>query len=180
MNKKLITLTIFTIILSLFTGCFNSANPKDQKKNLELDGAPSWVLNPVYKNAIALSVHSTLRSTNSFDITKKEAYKNASNKLNNILERKIIASIKPLVPKDDTIDIVKISKEITKHTLLRAKVIKLFQSKTGTIYILYTLEFSVIANEIDHYLRALNNIPFYQNFLMAKGDGSLEIKLQNN
>ena len=74
------------------------------------------------------------------------------------------------------------SSQITKNIINKAKIVKLFQAKSGTIFVLNTLKISLIMDEMDKYLATSfsNDTNLYQNFLIAKGDGSLSIKLKNN
>ena len=181
MNKILITSLITTILVStIFVGCGQKTTVQQTQK-VEVEQFPSWIDSPSYEDSIAITVSSTKNATTSFNTTRDEAYKNAKNELDINLKIKISTTIKSLSTKNASIeDIDSAAKQITKNIIDRAKIVKLFQSKTGTIYVLNTIKISLITNEMDKFLSTSSNTKLYQNFLMAKSDGSLDIKLQNN
>ena len=172
---KIIVLITATFLLS---GCFNTTQVQKQNSNKVQEIIPKWIDTPYKKNTI-VSVASAPKQS-SFKTTKKLAYANAKKQLQIVLQQKVSLSIQPLLPKENNLDLQKFTNTIVKDTIKKAKIIKLFETANGTIFVLNTVKISFIIESIQTNIQASHNTQLYQNFLMAKGDGSLELQLQNN
>lgn len=193
MRKTTLASVVIGLVASIvFLGCSGvSRAPEAEIAPVinELDGAPAWVVSPSFENQIVATGNSVNSDNNDFRIKRDEAINNAKSNLSEELNRKItniIKSLKSTTSADELQSanetIEDAAKKITFSTMDSSKVVKLWKSQTGNIYVLITIKISIVKDEMEKLISNSfkNDEEIYQNFIMAKSNGTIDIELKNS
>ncbi len=185
-KNRFLSLTITILISTFFFGCswFDSSTQEiESSKKHELDGAPIWVTSFTQENTTSHTGASVKTEKNNFNSQKNEASKNAKASL----KEEITIKIEKLLNSFDTdkkISTQEMSKVLNKiviSSMKYVKVTKLWKSNSQTIYVLAVVNIKDIKNEMEKIInqsfKSTQNI--YQNFTLAKSNGSIDISLKN-
>ena len=186
-KKNILFISIFTIIFSSCSQPQHITVKKytvtPQKKEL-----PSWIkLSYIQDNLSASGKYinnSSISFINQRDNAIKDAQKNLYTQINSKLI-KTLNSYKTTTISNNTKNsyldnqIKEVVTKISENIIKKAKVLKLYKSEENTIYVLISVQIDYIKDEMEKIIsQSFNtNKEIYQNFIMAKSDGSIDTNL---
>lgn len=191
--KKILLST--AIIGTLFiSGCSTTNDPvKEQAKqaegyvDMELQGAPKWVMMPFVEGNIAEVGSAPRNAGNDVAFQRDEAMANARDNLAKQINTKVSNMFKSFKAatgsgKDSTFDksSESISKQIASETLRGSVQKDVWYSKSGTMYVLVAIDTKSITAQMEESVKTSfgNDQALYQKFLASKAQGELDAELQ--
>ena len=177
-------ISIIGISLLLFSGCANKEAVKKVNR-CEIDGAnaPEWVCNGGNIKGMITGVGSAEASPLGFNFQRTEAIAAARDEI----ARKISIKVKNIfkrfesttgLKKDLTAEkaIENVSKQIANETLRNSKLLKLWKSPNGTIYVLVGMPKDEVTNSIKTSIESKKAL--YQKFLAKKAWENLDKEIE--
>ena len=151
----------------------------------EFDGAPAWVQNPKADGKIAEMGSAPKNAMNNFGFQRELAMANARNNLAKKLSVKVKSMFKTFSSQTSanggTFDMTaeSVSKQITKQSLNGSGQEAIWTSRSGTVYVLMTLDAKSVAGLMEQQAKSAygNDAAAYQKFQAAKAQGELSKEL---
>jgi hypothetical protein len=178
--KYIVSLMALTLFL---VGC---GGPNRGYVNPEFDGAPNWVHNPTIKGKIAEMGSAPANKMNNFGFQRELAMANARTNLAKKLNVKVNCMFKTYTSAtsanggtmDSTAESV--TKQITKQSLRGTSQEAAWTSKSGTLYILMTIDTKSVAGLMEQNAKSAygSDHAAYQKFQAAKAQGELDKALE--
>jgi hypothetical protein len=173
--------------LSLILGGCGSSQP-EVYVNPELVGAPAWVQIPQVEGKIAEMGSAPTNKMNNFSFQRELAMSNARTNLAKRLEIKVKSMFKTFSSQTSansgTFDMTaeSVSKQITKQSLQGTSQQASWISKSGTLYVLMTIDTKSVADLMEQNAKSAygSNEAAYQKFQAAKAQGELDKALEAN
>lgn len=173
MKTKLITMATISSLF-LFTGCSNKELSLEEKEEVlqsqkeefkkEIETLPSWVLKPEVKNSISVigmsnfskhGLHSMLA------MAEMDARAKLAGKINTLVSRLQEKSMRSLqIEKIDELEEVftQVTKELIKEVQINnAKRVNLYQGNDGTLYVLMSMDNTVLNELKDNYSKHIKD-----------------------
>lgn len=189
MKKLLVSTAVLGALL--FTGCANQPNQPEQEQyvDVELQGAPSWVLMPMVEGTIAEVGSAKKNPAGDVSFQRNEAMADARDNLARLISTKVsnmFKSFKASTGSGDTgtfdKSVESVSKQIASQTLNGTQVKGTWISKTGSLYVLMAVNSEAVANMMEQTIKSnssfKNDEALYQKFLASKAQGELEAELE--
>ena len=167
---QLTSIVLLFSLSQLFFGCSFSQTPSVEKEKI-----PIWVNNPTFKDNINSIASSTIDSEN-FTVLRDDAYKNSIISLQKNIEFKISTFIKSNSQQKDIKTLVG---NITKESLKKSKILKLFQDKNHKVFVLRSISTDIVIKNIKEHAQQLQDQTLYQTILLNINNGNLKYHLQN-
>ena len=191
MKKILLSTAVISTIL--FTGCMQSAQPKASQVYVdpELQGAPKWVMMPFVEGSIADIGSAKRNAGNDFSFQRNEAMADARDNLSRQIKTKVKNMLKSYKATTGTGDsatydnsVESVSKQISTATLNGTQVKDTWISKTGTLYVMMTVNTDAVADMMEKSIKTntsfKNDGALYQKFLASKAQGELDAELEKS
>lgn len=172
---KFTQLTTIVLLLSfsqLFFGCSFTKTLSMQKTKEKI---PSWVTNPHVENSISSISSSNINSQN-FTILRNNAYKNSTISLQKSIELKLNKFIRSNSKQKNITTLVE---NITKESIKRSKILKLYQDKNHKIFVLRSVSTDIVIKNMKEQAKQLQDQTLYQTILLSINNGNLKYRLQN-
>lgn len=154
--KSLLIIALFTLL----AGCGGTATPTTRTVvSEELEGAPDWVLNGRDDNDKTLSAIGSIVGTNNVALARSSALGRARTELSRQLDLKVKAMLKDYQATttgggafgeaaNDEQEIVDVARQVTELNLSGTRQEDTWISKTGTYYVLVSLDVDAFKNTV--------------------------------
>ncbi|MEA2049161.1 MAG: LPP20 family lipoprotein [Campylobacterota bacterium] len=167
----------------LMVGC---ASKPDVYVDPEFQGAPDWVQIPYVKGKISEMGTAPKNAMNDFGFQRELAMNNARNNLAKRLQVKVKSMFKTFSSQTSanggTMDMTaeSVSKQITKQSLIGTSQHAAWTSRSGTLYVLMTIDTNSVADLIEQNAQSSykNDQAAYQKLLAARAQGELNKELE--
>jgi len=180
--KKLILSTAILVGLIGLSGC-GSKQPQPKTPQCTFDGvkAPEWVCNEASdkNDGYLYAVASAEKSPLGLNFQKEEAVANARNALAQQISIKVKNMFKKFeattgVGKDQTAEkaVENVSKQVANQTLRNSKIVSIWKSPKGTLFVLVGMPKNSIKTNIKTSLKSEKAL--WQKFLAQKADKELD------
>lgn len=174
----------FGISLLILSGCASKTNEitKNVTCQIENEKAPSWICIGGNVKGYLTAVGSAQKSPLGFSFQKTEAVSAARDALSRNIETKVKNLFKRFESTTGTKKnlvaekvLVNVSKQVSKTTLKNSRILTIWQSKNGTLYVLVGIPNSEIKNALTD---TVNKNELFQRALAEKYQKELDKEIQ--